>query len=1047
MMAQGIAAGAIHGRAVDVGGRPVAMAAVTAKNLETGEARSCRTERDGTFTLISLPPGEYALEVHGTRGELSVSAGATAEVRIHGTRVDAGSALLALGSGAEPDENDDGLVGARGLQAVEGGAVLDGVSSLQSAEAVPVGSGRDAAVDPSDDADSAEQTTGPAHGLGRGRHAGVAYTFAQGSVREFRVGTSSYSAQAGSAGGVITQVTRVGGEQVHGGGFFNLRSSVLAAKNPLAIATSYANGVVSSAVVKPHDLLGSFGGTLGGPVPWVRELRYFGALDVQRRGYPAISSPADPNFYNLTPIQRALLATRGVSNSAINSGLNYVSSLTGETARRADQEIEFGRVDWLVRPRLAVGAEYNRVRWNSPAGLLEAPVVARARASLGNAQGSVDQVLVRVSPRLSGRTSAETRLAYTRDLQFETPQTALAQEPAIGPGGLAPEVNIGPNGLLFGTPASLSQIAYPDEQRVEAGGTVSLARGHHLLEFGGTFAVVHERVASLANAAGTFLYDSGETKGYAGGLVDFLTDQTFNVNSLPDGGCPSIGATVHDFCFRSYSQSFGESQVSFSNQDWAGFVEDTWRPRRGLSLHAGLRYEYTLLPIPQRPNPALDALFGARGASSSFPEDRNNLGPRLSATFEPLGAGRGLVRLGYGVYFGRLPGATIQAALSDTAQASSTTRVRIRPSTITACPQMPAVGFGYPCSFTSMPVGVVASTTSAVVFDRQFRLPLVQQASLGFERGVGQRSSLAAQYVLNLDRQLPGSTDLNIAPSTGNELFQLQGGTGAPGVRDGETFSVPVYRARVSTQFGPVTDVISHANATYNGLVVRGESHAVRGLLLEGEYTWSKAIDFGQSASATPRTNGQFDPFAIGYDKGNASLNYPQALRAEMVWAPGSAARQRAFRGWTLAAITTARSGRPYSYDLSGGISLPGGHLSLNGSGGALYLPTVGRNTLRLPPVYKTDLRLGREFRLLERVHGEATLEATNMLNHPIVSSVSQRAFLVGTAVNGVTPLVFQSAAAIAQEGLNTTPFGTPTATGSDSSRERQIRLALRLRF
>ena len=53
--------------------------------------------------------------------------------------------------------------------------------------------------------------------------------------------------------------------------------------------------------------------------------------------------------------------------------------------------------------------------------------------------------------------------------------------------------------------------------------------------------------------------------------------------------------------------------------------------------------------------------------------------------------------------------------------------------------------------------------------------------------------------------------------------------------------------------------------------------------------------------------------------------------------------------GWALAGIFSEASGRGYSYDIFGGTRLSGGHESINGSGGSVVLPTVGRNTLRLP--------------------------------------------------------------------------------------------------
>ena len=962
--------------------------------------------------------------------------------------------------GVLPDQDADGLLSVHGLPSTLNNVLVDGVSSVQSFGSVPMGTGSDPGPDAAEDSDSAELNTGPAQGLSRSRHSGIAYSFSQAAVREFRVSTQNYSALTGNAGGgVVTTVSKSGTSQVHGSGFFVVRSQAFAAANPLSIATSYADGVVSSGVVKPHDLKENFGGTLGGPVaPQIsgaKPLYYFAAYDQQKRGFPAIASPANPEFFQLTAEQTALLATRGVKRAEVNDGLNYVSSLTGKTERRADQEIGFGRVDWSPGARQELGLQYNAVRWDSPAGLTDAPVVARGRASLGNAGGSLDAVMLRATTTLSPRWVNQVRVQAARDVQFETPQTNLPQEPAIGPGGMAPEVDIGPDGLIFGTPAGLVKEAYPDERRVDAADTVSVQHGHQLLEFGVQFSEVHDRVATLANGAGTFRYDSTRATANAGGLVDFLTDYTYNVHAYPNGGCPSINAATHLFCFTSFSQSFGEERVAFSTAEWAGFVEDTWRPRDGLTIHAGLRYEYTKLPQPTAPNASLDAVFGTQGATSVFPEDRNNLGPRLGVAFEPFGARAGVVRLGYGAYFGRLPGATIRSALSDTALPGSTTRLRITPSAETLCPQVAGQGFGYPCSFLAMPGGVVAKTASAMVFARGFRLPEVQQGSFSFERSVGRGMNLSATYEVNLDRQLASSTDINIAPSKTLREFQIQGGSGAVGVKNGEEFLVPFYTARVSTAFGPVTEITSHVNASYNGLLVAATAHG-RNLTGRVSYSWSKAIDYGANASATPRTNGQFDPFINGYDKGLSSLNYPQALHFSGVWSArmgeeGSLVH-RVVSGWEVAPIVLAHSGRPYSYEIYGGAELNGGHASINGSGGALYLPTVGRNTLQLPVSANADLRLGRAFALTKRRVGEPltmrlAAEVFNVTNRRNVSSVEERAFLVGAESGGIVPLVYQDAKAIAGEGLNSQPFGTVTAASTGLARERQMQLSLHLEF
>jgi len=224
-------------------------------------------------------------------------------------------------------------------------------------------------------------------------------------------------------------------------------------------------------------------------------------------------------------------------------------------------------------------------------------------------------------------------------------------------------------------------------------------------------------------------------------------------------------------------------------------------------------------------------------------------------------------------------------------------------------------------------------------------------------------------------------------------------------------------------------------------------------------WTWSKALDYGQNAGGVPRTNGQFDPFTIAYDKGPSALNFPHRVVATAVWSPRvrgaasgiSATAERAVwrvaDGWTVAAIFSEASGRGYSYDVFGGTRLPGGRESLNGSGGSVMLPTAGRNTLRLADSAKLDVRLARNFRLTETVRLHASAEAFNVLNRVNYSGVTQRAYLVGTPANGVTPLIFQNAATIAAEGLNVQPFGTYTAAGAGQARERQLQFGLRMEF
>ena len=953
-----------------------------------------------------------------------------------------------------PGEVEGGPLSFRGEPEVQNATLVDGVTGDQSYGGVAVGAGAESGTEAEDETDGE-----PADGGGRpyaaggvtGRHAGAAFTFSQEAVREFRVNAHGYSALYGhAAGGVVTAVTRGGADGLHGSGFFTLRESAWAAANPFSVATRFRQGVVTSAVVKPQDVREQFGASLGGSVVPGRMFGMY-VFDGQRRGFPAISSPAYGGFYQLTATQLAVLERRGVSRAKLMEALDYLDGLSGEVPRRADQTVNFGRLDWQATRRNKVTMEGNRARWMSPAGSRSAAVVDRGRASLGDSFLRADTGVLAWGWARGGRVANDLRVQWGHDLQYEAPQAPLAAEPAISVGGLAPEVTIGPEGFTFGTPAGIGRKAYPDERRDELAETMTISRGKHLLQAGGSVSLVRDTIDALNNVEGTFHYDSSNTGGHAGGLVDWVTDYTFGVNSYPNGACPSITASVHLFCFRSYTQSFGEASVSFDTEEWAGFVQETWRAGRRLTVGLGARYEYELLPFPQQPNTALDGSFGKQAATGIFPEDRNNAGPRVSVAWEPFGAGRGAVKLGYGMYYGRLPGATIRSALVNTAQASSATHVRITPATVTDCPQVANQGFGYVCAYVSQPPAAVVSTTSAMAFSRRFRLPAVQQGTATLERGVGAGVVLSATYLLDVDRELANSVDMNIAPATGVKRFQIVGGTGWRGLRDGETFAVPVYTTRVNPNFGPVTEIESNGDATYQGVTAEARVRERRGLTLRASWTYSKALDMSGSSGAVPRSNGQFDPFNVLYDKGVSSLNRPQKLVVNGVWRPEVRARERWVRGvangWEGSGIFRATSGRPYSYDIFGGTFLKGGHESINGAGGAAYLPTVGRNTLRMPGTTALDARLAKGVTMGDRVRLRGTVDVSNVLNHVNYSSVVQRAFVPGLEVGGVTPLVFQDAGAIATEGLNTQAFGTYTSASGDVARERQVQVGVRVVF
>ena len=909
--------------------------------------------------------------------------------------------------------------------------------------------------------------------------------FAEAAVGRLRASARTYSAQGGGAAGGTVSVASRGVDArsrsgLHGDAFFQAREAAWGAVNPYAVVTSYRAGAVTAALARPADSQLQFGAAAGVPVqvPGMGErgrLGLFGTVEARERRQTLFSSPETAGFYQLSSTQRALLANRGVRTGEIAAALGYLSGLSGPESLRGAQWLSFGRVDWSPGRWDRVSVSYAGLRSATPAtggGQTADGVINRALGSVGTSAIVTDAGTVRWVHVLGPRWTNELRAQLARDNESETPGPGSAGVPAIGPGGFAPQVAIAPQGFSYGTPASLGRLAYPDERRIDVADTSLWRFGRHLVSVGGSWSRLDDKVLGATNLEGSFLYDSGTTGGHAGGLVDWITDYTFNVHAYPNGGCPSVTAAVHYFCFRSYSQSFADAETEFETHDIAGFAEDAVRLRANLQLTLGARWEYQLLPFPLAPNTALDAALltggasglSAYGVTSSFPEDRNNVGPRVALTWSPGGTSgrRGAWftgQAGYGMFFGRLPGATLNAALTDTGVVQSTTSIRITPTVETACPQVANQGFGYPCSFQYAPAGVaeVAQTGAVTVFSKRFRLPAVQRASFAVERELG-RVQLRGEYATAWAVQLPETTDLNIAPSTDTVSYVVQGGDGRPGLRTGQSFRVPRYTARRTTKFGPVTAIESNANATYHSGTAEVILRPWHGWGARGGYTFSKALDYGPLLGATPRQDGQFDPFTNGFDKARSSLDRPWqaagAVSYRSTWGGdgGEWARQL-LGGWGLGVIGRAGNGAPYSYVVFGGTRLSGGHESINGSGGATYLPTVGRNTLRLPMRSKLDVRASREVTF--RAKGERDwrldlrADAFNVLNTVSVSRVETRAFLLGDegSVGGMTPLVFQDAATVAAEGLSTPAFGAALSSTTGLSRERTIELGARLRF
>src|SRR5467141_2271456 len=225
----------------------------------------------------------------------------------------------------------------------------------------------------------------------------ISYSISQSSIREFQVNTSNYSAEYGrSAGGVTNAVTKSGTNRLHGEAFWFFRSSDFGAINPFAFLTRLQGGTAVTTPVKPEDKRHQFGGNIGGPIIKDKLFFFFNA-DQQKRQFPGIANASGPAcfFAPLTTAanpndpcnktnETATLNGRGINATQANAGLAFLQSLTGVVPRTGDELLLFPKIDWNISAKHHFSAEYNRMRWASPAGIQTAGVVFRGVDSFGS---------------------------------------------------------------------------------------------------------------------------------------------------------------------------------------------------------------------------------------------------------------------------------------------------------------------------------------------------------------------------------------------------------------------------------------------------------------------------------------------------------------------------------------------------------------------------------------------------------------------------------------------------------------------------------------
>jgi hypothetical protein len=292
--------------------------------------------------------------------------------------------------------------------------------------------------------------------------------------------------------------------------------------------------------------------------------------------------------------------------------------------------------------------------------------------------------------------------------------------------------------------------------------------------------------------------------------------------------------------------------------------------------------------------------------------------------------------------------------------------------------------------------------------------PAAHEGEVTLERQLPGRMTVSATYLLTRGLHLPASYDSNVAPTTLTKSYDVLNTAGTTAL----TATVPFYKSRIDAGTGLILNQVSVINSWYNGLVLTLRKPMSHDLELTFNYTFSHALDNGQTAGTNGTffgTDGVLDPFNLKRDYGASDLDQRHRFVGSIIWQPtygkkfeNEFARQ-ALNGWSLSGIVVGATGQPYGANIGTsilGTAIPGDGGMTGAEVSTFAGPTGGRaswlarNPYNLPNFTNIDFRMGKGISFKEKYKLDFMVDAFNLFNSTIVSSVNTTAFTYsGTGV------------------------------------------------
>ena len=463
---------------------------------------------------------------------------------------------------------------------------------------------------------------------------------------------------------------------------------------------------------------------------------------------------------------------------------------------------------------------------------------------------------------------------------------------------------------------------------------------------------------SILRGKHAFKIGAGFQKNNDTQLQDVYTQYTFP--TLAAYTAAKNGTNLYSYS--NITASIGRPGAGYQTVFFDAFAQDTWQITSKLTATYGVRYDQYRAPngIANAPLPE----------TRSFRIPIGNFAPRIGLAFSPNS--NTVLRVSGGIFYEATPTNSFYNPL----YANGLTNTGNLIVTLNATsPGAPA----FPGTFTSAASASFPTPTPYALTSR-FKNEYTWNFNTQMEQKIASNDTLTLGYVATNGRNMQFLRNSNLINPVGT-------------LADGR----PVYSSaanpatRANPAFNNIRLIDTGSNSSYNAFIVSYTHRMSAGLTTTANYTWSHAINDTPEANSYEFSNFISDPSNRKRDRGNSSINRPNAFNIATVYQPITHVDNRVVNGLlsnnNFALLVNTTSGDEQN-EVTGTV-LNGDALSA-GQQRPLF---VGRNTLRTPNIVQADLRYTRTFTAIaERVKPEIFVEANNLLNRSNFTTINTNA-------------------------------------------------------